>query len=615
VLLEGLTVAVAGSARPLRFAARCLADLGAEVVATTSPGDAIDDAWLGTHPPLPGGGSFDVLLAERGAGTGSLAARATVRFIPVGSEAEHSAEPLDERGLTAAGGIAVAVGDPERPPLPLPEGVVDSFVGTHLAAAAIAVLLDGVAETEVGGIDAVASLVGVNQHIYLPYGAPWRRDGRRASGGGGAYPYTLYEAADGLFCMIGRTERDWRALLAAMGDPEWGSEERFRDPRLVGRHQAVAADERIGAWTAGLTRAELRQKLGAVDFACASVLRPEEVLELPALRERWRRLDGDDAPIAPGVPCDVETAPAPAPEPGRRPLVLDLAWVWSGPAVSVGLADLGCEVVKVESRTRPDNTRLRGAPVGFEPPPGTSPLELSRYFNALNRGKCSVELDLKTEAGKARLRELADRADVIVENLSAGVMDRWGVSPAAVHETNPGCVFVSMRGYRAHPSTDGLRAYAPALSSAAGMEHPIAYPGEAPLGMMTVAFSDGLAAATGLMLSLAGLWNRARGGGGAAIELSQHEAAILANGRNIVASQLGGTGDGLEPLGDDAPLVEAEELPRSPWISPDLFGEVVSPHLGPVSVSRLPWRRDGHFPELGGPGPELGADTVDLLRG
>jgi hypothetical protein len=342
------------------------------------------------------------------------------------------------------------------------------------------------------------------------------------------------------------------------------------------------------------------------------------VLELPALRERWRVGDSDGKSVrSPGPVFDAVPAPPPAAaaasDDDEPPLVLDLSWVWSGPAVSVGLADLGATVVKVESSTRPDNTRLRGAPVGFEPPPGAPPLELSRYFHALNRGKRSVELDLKSEGGRARLRELAARADVIVENLSPGVMERWGVAPAAVHSFNPRCVFVSMRGYRAHPTTAGLRAYAPALSSAAGFEHLVAYPGEAPLGAMNIAFSDGLAAAQGLMLVLAGLWRRRASGAGSAIELCQHEAAILANGRNLLASQLGRLGEGLEPFAAGDQVVGVEQLPEAPAVSAELFGSVSSRWLGEVAVARLPWRRDGALPELGPAGPELGADSSEFL--
>jgi crotonobetainyl-CoA:carnitine CoA-transferase CaiB-like acyl-CoA transferase len=610
LLLDGLTVVLAGQARPLRFAARALSDLGAGVFTTVAGGDELDELWLGRPQPLPAGPlAADVVLAERGADLGSLAAGAVV--VRYGAAAPRAADSLGEREVTAAGGVAIAIGDPQRPPLPLPDGCVDAFVGTHLAAAAISGLLDGVRETDVAAADVLAALVAVNEKICLPYGAPWFRSGRRASGSGGCYPYALFEAADGLFCMIGRTDRDWAALLQAMGDPAWARAEGFGDPRLVARLHADEADARVGEWVGRRSREELMAALTPLDFACAPVLRPDEVLELAALDGRWRsRAAADGTAVrSPGAPFDIEPAPGEGGALERPPLVLDLSWIWSGPAVSVGLADLGATVIKVESATRPDNSRLRGAPLGFQPHPRAPYHELSRYFQVLNRGKRSVELDLKSAAGLERLQALAARADVIVENLSPGVMDRWGIAPAAVHATNPGCVFVSMRGYRPHPSTAGLRAYAPALSSSAGLEQLVAYPGEAPLGAMSVAFSDGMAAATGQMLALAGLWHRRRTGVGAAITLSQHEAAVLANGCNIVAGQLGRLADGLEPLADESHVVGAAELAQSPWVSPDLFGVLHPRWLGEVRAARLPWRRDGELAQLTGPAPELGADS------
>jgi crotonobetainyl-CoA:carnitine CoA-transferase CaiB-like acyl-CoA transferase len=339
-----------------------------------------------------------------------------------------------------------------------------------------------------------------------------------------------------------------------------------------------------------------------------------DVLALDSFAERWRRFEGSPA-LAPDLPFTlVESAavePAPKPLQGLR--VLDLAWVWSGPAVSTALGDLGADVVKIESATRPDNTRLRGASL-VRPPRSDAPsMEVTEYFHALNRGKRSVALDLKTEAGREMLRELADQADVIIENLSPGVMERWGIAPETVLESNPACTFISMRGFGDHTSLGGLRAYAGVLTSAAGVEDLVRYEGEAPIGGMTVGFSDAFAASQALLLALAGVHCAAHRGHGAAITLSQFECAVIANGRNLVDEQLGGALPP-DPLTDQ--LVEAvagEDLASSPWVSRDLFTSVSPRWLEPVPVCSLPWRRDGAFPEVRGPAPELGADTREVL--
>ena len=240
-------------------------------------------------------------------------------------------------------------------------------------------------------------------------------------------------------------------------------------------------------------------------------------------------------------------------------------------------------------------------------------MEVTEYFHALNRGKQSVALDLRTDAGRETLRRLADQADVIIENLSPGVMARWGIAPEAVLTRNPTCTFISMRGFGEHPSLSALRAYAPVLTSAAGVEDLIRYDGEAPIGGMTVGFSDGLAASHALLLALAGVHSAAHRGHGAAIALSQFEGAVTANGRNLVDVQRGGAVSPV-PLTDRLDYVVAgEDVAHSPWVSEDLFTTVSPRWLEPVSVCSLPWRRDGAFPEVRGAAPELGSDTRQVL--
>jgi crotonobetainyl-CoA:carnitine CoA-transferase CaiB-like acyl-CoA transferase len=616
-LLEGLVVAVLGDARPLRVAARWLGDLGARVVGRAATGDEADDLWLGTLDPADDAGHVDLVLAGHGAASGRREGAVTVRYAGTGSRADDPGEALAERTLAAVGGVAVTVGDPGRPPLPLPEGCLDAMIGAHIAAAGLAALLDEVQETEVAGADVVAWAVATNMQLYLPYGLPWHRAGRRASGSGGCYPYGLFDAADGIYCLIGRTDRDWRSLLTAMGEPAWAKDTAFQDPRILGRRFPERADAHVDPWTARHSRAELTDIMARHSFPGGPVLSPDEVLAVPSIADRWRRVrHGAGVVRVPGAPFDAaSSSDARSVLPLGDLLVLDLSWVWSGPAVGVGLADLGATVIKIESATRPDNTRLRGTPEVGPASPEAPPLEVTPYFHALNRGKRSVSLNLGTEDGRSLLWNLAGRADVIVENLTPGVMGRFGIAPDRLLQENPGCVFLSMPGYRGHPTTEGLRAYAPVLSAGAGIESLIGYPNEPPVGAMTFGFSDANAASAGLLLALAGLHARRARGVGSAITLSQFDAAVLANGHNIVAAQLDGPVSGLQPLDDADHVTAAEDLLSSPWISPDLFAKVRSRWLGEIGVARLPWRRDGELPAAGEAGPELGAHTDAVLRG
>jgi crotonobetainyl-CoA:carnitine CoA-transferase CaiB-like acyl-CoA transferase len=117
--------------------------------------------------------------------------------------------------------------------------------------------------------------------------------------------------------------------------------------------------------------------------------------------------------------------------------VLDLTGLLPGPYATQLLADLGADVVKVERPGTGDGARMMGAGEGPD------------VFSAVNRGKRSVTLDLKTDAGREAFLHLAERADVVVEGFRPGVVDRLGVGYDAVSERNPGIVYCSLSGFGA----------------------------------------------------------------------------------------------------------------------------------------------------------------------
>jgi crotonobetainyl-CoA:carnitine CoA-transferase CaiB-like acyl-CoA transferase len=616
-LLSGLRVVVSGCSRELRVAASWFIDLGADVrLRDAGQPDLHERLWLRQPEPATSTEVADLLIVEPGADAEGLSAPVTLHYSGSGTSAPKPNERLDYRELAGAGGVAIAIGESGRPPLPVPEGCLEHMIGTHVAAAGVAAVLDGTRTVEVAGVDVVAWSVATNVNLYVPYGSDWVRAGRRANGSGGGYPYSVFDVADGQFVLICRTVADWEALLDAMGRPSWAAQPRYRDRLAMARHYPEEVDRRMAPWLSGKTRSELVQLAAEFGFPGGPILRPEEVLVTPSLAHRWRtsETDGSSAQVLLS-PFDVITTEAVRrePPPLSGTLVLDLSWVWSGPAIGVALADLGATVIKVESSTRPDNSRLRGKPTQAAEDPDAPALELTPYFHAVNRGKRSVSLNLKTPEGRALLRRLAGQADVIIENLSAGVMERFGIAPAQVHAENPDCVYLSLRGYREHPTTTGLRAYAPVLSAGAGIEALVGYDGEPPVGMMTYGLSDANAASQGLMLALAGLYARRSRSTGAAISLSQLEAAVVANGLNLVRAQTGQL-QPLQPYREGEPVVSAEELPTAPWTSPDLFTTVATPWLGDLPVACLPWRRDRELPRPGRAGPVLGEDTGSELR-
>jgi len=122
--------------------------------------------------------------------------------------------------------------------------------------------------------------------------------------------------------------------------------------------------------------------------------------------------------------------------------ILDLTRLLPGPALSMHLADLGADVIKVEDTG--DGDYMRSFPPLVRNADG---VEVNAAFENINRGKRSICLDLKQGQGRDLLLRLADTADALVEGFRPGVMDRLGLGWDVLHERNPRLVFCSLTGY------------------------------------------------------------------------------------------------------------------------------------------------------------------------
>jgi crotonobetainyl-CoA:carnitine CoA-transferase CaiB-like acyl-CoA transferase len=141
--------------------------------------------------------------------------------------------------------------------------------------------------------------------------------------------------------------------------------------------------------------------------------------------------------------------------------VLDFTRVLAGPAASLALADLGAEVFKIEPPGSGDETR------SFPPFRHGE----SHYFLSVNRGKKSMVVDLKNDAGVALVKDLTAKCDILIENYRPGVMDRLGLGYEALSAINPRLIYCAISGYgmtgplRDRPSFDiVLQAMSGALS-------------------------------------------------------------------------------------------------------------------------------------------------------
>jgi len=221
---------------------------------------------------------------------------------------------------------------------------------------------------------------------------------------------------------------------------------------------------------------------------------------------------------------------APTPLAGIR--VLDFGHILAGPYCSRLLADLGADVVKVESRSRAEGLgRTRLGP-GYKGRRDRSP-----HMLMTNRNKRSVTLNLKTPSGVDVASRLAAKADVLVENFSAGAMDRLGLGYDDLRAKNPRLIYLSLSGYgHDGPRRDwtsmnlNLQAYS-GLMMATGAE-------DDPPTTVTASWNDYLGALHGCVAVLNALAERTATGLGANLDLSQFESSVASLGALLLASSV-----------------------------------------------------------------------------
>jgi crotonobetainyl-CoA:carnitine CoA-transferase CaiB-like acyl-CoA transferase len=347
--------------------------------------------------------------------------------------------------------------------------------------------------------------------------------------------------------------------------------------------------------------------------------------------------------------------------------VLEVTTGVAAPLVGRVLGELGAEVTKLESRAKLDVNRMRvprpDDPAGF---PASEAFQL---LHEANLGKNSITLNLKEPAGKELFLELLRDTDVFIENFAPGWLDRLGLTAESILEMAPGLVMLSASGYGQTGPLRGQRAYAPVMTSLAGIEGLIGYADGDVMGACSLALADLNCSFHGVFLVLAALHGRRATGLGQHIDVSQTEACASLIGEAFVEQQLGlGTPaprgnagqDGeqwaLIPAGEDDHWVAAgtdrrgtavdelvaieKQLDRpsraellrtlaehgfqsSPVLTPvevaaderfarqGFLQQVQHPleMIGRLTVTSLPWHLDGSVPEVSAPAPCLGQDN------
>ena len=510
-----------------------------------------------------------------------------------------AAESDANDAIAALTGVAAAIGEPDGSGQSPPGRQLEALVGLHAAAAGLAAVVaserDGLGElVDVDPLQCIAGIIGVNVIQYANYGLRWFRDGRSAYRSGGPYPFRMLRAKDGWITTLARSKAEWAAFLDMLGSPEWANDQRFADQLEI----ALSHAEEVSRLIEGELSRFGVEELVALANEYRVPLAPVRTVEDAVADERlFVRDNGRVDPISPiAAVGDPAALPALVPSGDLGPhgplsglRVLDFGWVWAAPIASAWLADLGADVVKVESLDRLDIARRRGV----EFPASGETIELPGYeramvFNAANRNKRSVLLDLKDPVDRESFFELVAGAHVLVESFAAGVLERLDITPDQLHAVNPHLVVVSMGG----AGGDGefvSRSYAPILSAFAGIEGAVRDREGDPLGMPNWGGADASGGSWALFGVLVAV---VRGEGGQHLKVSQLRGIVntcAALYTEAARSHL------IEETGYEAEEITAQHFAgTAPGVSGDLFRAVTvhswHPGYGERTSFSSPWR-------------------------
>ena len=221
--------------------------------------------------------------------------------------------------------------------------------------------------------------------------------------------------------------------------------------------------------------------------------------------------------------------------------VLDFSRIWAGPHATKLLADMGAEVIKVESIRAWDPHRMivgsGNLPDGER---GDDPWNRSGWFNTLHMSKLGVTAEMRHPKGKAIIEELVSISDVVIENFRAGLMERRGLGYEVLRAIRPDVIMLSMPAFGSVGPWKDFIQYGIGQEQLGGISSMNGYRGEDALVKSGVNFGDPISGAHAAGAILSALWRRRRTGQGCFIDVSQLESAIMTIGEHLLGFQING---------------------------------------------------------------------------
>jgi crotonobetainyl-CoA:carnitine CoA-transferase CaiB-like acyl-CoA transferase len=545
--LAGVRVVEYGHELPARYAGFLLAELGAAVTALRATDDdrhpVLDrskcTAVLGTADARGALEAADAVLADRSIDADAAPDVVWCEVSGWGKAGPRRGDPFDEALVTALAGIQTFQWSWSGRPVWLVTPLVGYLTGMLAALGVLAALLvrrrgAGGQRLAVSALDAAFTL-NCGRFVVAP-----GFQGSLSEQGDphGPYPtYGIYQTSDGWLFVGALTAAFWVNLATCVDRIDLLS-----DPRLPESPMSPSTPEGKRIMREALeaafrtrTTAAWIEALQAADVPCGAVTSRGDCLRDPAARDGGHAIAVEDARLGetwqPGPPAEFRAGEASATQrtrpaaPPVRPLaglrVVDFTSFIAGPFCPRLLADLGAEVLKIEA-------------------PGGDPFRYVQYgFVGWNRGKRSLEIDVKSEAGLRAMGALTRASDVLVDNVRPGVMDRLGLDDATLLAARPDLVRLSITGYgRSGP--DALRpgfdpvfqARCGIMRAQGGAEEPVVH---------TIAYNDYCAGALGALATVAALYAREVTGRAQRIDVSLFRTALVDQAADMLLAA------GLEP--------------------------------------------------------------------
>ncbi|MDQ8731051.1 CoA transferase [Bradyrhizobium sp. LHD-71] len=487
-----------------------------------------------------------------------------------GDTGPYSRYQPTEAVVRSLAGMVKLIGAVEGPPMLGRDGQAAVFGGLTAFIPSVAALYSrehGARRYRTNVYEALLQVTEFDTALALEFGFSRVRSGINIFGRG--YPSGTWETKDGILGVTVATPAQWIGFCQIIGKPELAREMKYSKgldrfihaadlqqifapilkTRTASEWFELGIEYRVPLAVVPTMRELLQQpfhrergsfgkvSIGAAEFE-GPVL-PQALLRTPPKPNGPAPLAGehDATPLPARMRIAKGAVAADAALPLKGVRIIDLTMGWAGPSATRQLADLGADVIKVESIQYPD--WFRGTDT--RPPyHEEQTYEKTHWIQVMNRNKRGITLDLTSEEGRSLLKRLLREANAVIDNYAADVLPRLGLDAETMLKINPKLVVVTMPAFGMKGPWRNGRAYGSTLEQASGLPTVQGFEQDPP-SMSHIAYGDPIGGLNGATALLLGLMHQKNTGEGQHIDLAQVQCLLPMAAPSIVEQSATGT--------------------------------------------------------------------------